>query len=114
LNSDCFQSYLNSFSEKYSKDLHFIQLDNGSFHYKKDLIIPDNIIFIFQPPYTPEVNPIERLWRYLKDQLQWYVFENLAPLRITLSKILNKLNNSIISSITCYPFIVDALCVANI
>ena len=27
---------------------------------KKDLEIPDNIIFIFQPPYTPEVNPIER------------------------------------------------------
>ena len=27
---------------------------------------------------------------------------------------LNKLNNSIVSSITCYPFIVDALCVANI
>ena len=72
------------------------------------------IIFIFQPPYTPKVNPIERLWRYLKDQLQWYVFENLDRLRITLSKTLNKLNNSIVSSITCYPFIVDALCVANI
>ncbi|VEP15791.1 hypothetical protein H1P_3700008 [Hyella patelloides LEGE 07179] len=69
---------------------------------------------LFQPPYTPEVNPIERLWRYLKDRLEWYVFENLEFLRITLSKILHKLNNSIISSITCYPFIVDALCVANI
>jgi transposase len=52
--------YLDSFSKKYSKDLHFIQLDNGRFHYKEDLEIPDNIIFIFQPPYTPEVNPIER------------------------------------------------------
>ena len=114
LNSDCFQSYLNSFSEKYSKDLHFIQLDNGSFHYQKDLVIPDNIILIFQPPYTPEVNPIERLGQYLKDRLQWYVFESLDLLRITLSKTLNKLNNSIVSSITCYPFIVDALCVANI
>ncbi len=63
---------------------------------------------------TPEVNPIERLWRYLKDRLQWYVFESLDLLRITLSKTLNKLNNSIVSSITCYPFIVDALCAANI
>ena len=69
---------------------------------------------IFQPAYTPEVNPIERLWRYLKDRLQWYVFENLDRLRITLDKILNQLTLSIVSSITCYPFIVDALCVANI
>ncbi len=41
------------------------------------------------------------------------VFENLARLRITLSKTLNKLNNSIVNSITYYPFIVDALCVAQ-
>ena len=114
LNSDCFQIYLESFSKKYPNELHLIQLDNGRFHYKEDLVIPENIIFIFQPPYTPEVNPIERLWRYLKDQLQWYVFENLDRLRITLSQTLNKLDNSIVSSITCYPFIVDALCVANI
>ena len=72
------------------------------FTLSEEMVIPDNIIFIFQPPYTPEVNPIERLWRYLKDQLQWYVFENLDLLRITLSKTLNKLNNSIVSSITCY------------
>ena len=114
LNSDCFQVYLESFSKQYPNALHLIQLDNGRFHYTKDLVIPDNIILIFQPPYTPEVNPIERLWRYLKDQLQWYVFENLDRLRITLSQTLNRLNNSIVSSITCYPFIVDALCVANI
>lgn len=114
LNSDCFEIFLELFSQKYPEELHFIQLDNGRFHYTKDLQIPDNIILIFQPPYTPEVNPIERLWRYLKDRLQWYVFENLDLLRITLDKILNQLTLSIVSSITCYPFIVDALCIANI
>ena len=69
---------------------------------------------MFQPLYTPEVNPIKRLWRYLKDRLQWYIFESLYLLRTTLRKTLNKLDKSIVSSITCYPFIVDALCVANI
>ncbi|MDJ0715585.1 MAG: transposase [Prochloraceae cyanobacterium] len=32
----------------------------------KLLMIPSNIILLFQPPYCPELNPIERLWEYIK------------------------------------------------
>ena len=39
-----------------------LQVDNGRFHKGKDLIVPENIILLFQPPYCPELNPIERLW----------------------------------------------------
>ena len=63
LDSICFEKYLELFSEEYSNDFHIIQLDNGSFHQALNLSIPDNIMLLFQPPYTPQVNPIERLWR---------------------------------------------------
>ncbi|MCW5775509.1 MAG: transposase [Phycisphaeraceae bacterium] len=26
--------------------------------------VPDNITILFLPPYSPELNPIERLWAY--------------------------------------------------
>jgi transposase len=48
-----------------------IQLDNGRFHYAKNLTIPDNIVLLFQPPYSPDVNPIERVWQFMKDKLRW-------------------------------------------
>ena len=77
----CFQQYLNWFSQAYPKQLHIIQLDNGRWHIWSELEIPDNVIWFFQPPYSPyakrsrqagsrypleQVNPIERLWKEIK------------------------------------------------
>ncbi|WP_171975552.1 transposase [Brasilonema sennae] len=67
LDTDCFQIYLNKLSEQYPEQLNIIQLDNGSFHTTKALQVPPNIIFLFQPPHSPELNPIERLWQYIKN-----------------------------------------------
>jgi hypothetical protein len=32
-----------------------------------DLIVPENLSLAFLPPYSPELNPIERLWLHLRD-----------------------------------------------
>ncbi len=53
LDGMCFQIFLNQLSEKYPAHLNVIQLDNGKFHHSRSLRIPDNILLIFQPPYTP-------------------------------------------------------------
>ena len=37
-------------------------LDNGAFHKAKKLEIPDNIKLVFLPPYSPEMNPAEKMW----------------------------------------------------
>lgn len=31
-----------------------------------DLVVPDNIVLIPIPPYTPELNPMENVWGYLR------------------------------------------------
>ena len=41
-------------------------LDQAGWHNSKDLQIPKNIKLIFLPPYSPELNPVERLWQWLK------------------------------------------------
>ena len=55
--TDCFQVFLDGFSQAYPEDLHVIQLDRGSFHSGQDLIIPDNVVLLFQPAHSPELNP---------------------------------------------------------
>jgi transposase len=65
-NSQCFQKFLNELSPEYPDNLNVVQLDNGKFHHSYQLKVPDNILRIFQPPYSPELNPIERIWQHIK------------------------------------------------
>jgi transposase len=55
----------------------FSEKSNGSFHQALNLSIPDNIMLLFQPPYTPQVNPIERLWKEIKKFIKWDIFADL-------------------------------------
>jgi transposase len=114
LDSICFEKYLELFAQEYPDDLHIIQLDNGRLHTAKSLKIPENIVLIFQPPYCPQVNPIERLWQEIKKHLKWSIFEELNELRDSLKKILNDLTPQDITSLTFWDFLKEALFVANI
>ena len=59
-----FEAYLNSFSEYKPTELKLMIIDNAGFHSTKNIIVPNNIILINIPPYSPELNPSERIWGY--------------------------------------------------
>ena len=86
-----------------------IQFDQGSFHKAKALDYPDNIIPIFQPPHSPELNPIERVWEFLKSKLQWENCQTLTQLRQKLADVLEAITPEEIASLTSYDFILEAL-----
>ena len=62
---------------------------------------------MFQPPYTPELNPVERLWQYIKDKIAWNIFKDLEVLRTKVYDILNSLEEFTVMSISLYPYITD-------
>ncbi len=113
VDSDCYQRFLNEFSQAYPNSLNILQVDNGRFHKSKDLIVPDNVILLFQPPYCPELNPIERLWEYLKADLKWSSFQSLEQLQEKVEQLLAELTPEVVASITGFSFILDALSVVN-
>ena len=41
-------------------------MDKAGWHTTKQLQIPKNIIVWFLPPYSPELNPVELIWRELR------------------------------------------------
>ena len=94
LNADSFQLFLDEFSKAYPHSLNVIQLDNGRFHSAKKLTIPDNIVLLFQPPYSPDVNPIERVWQFMKDKLRWINLKTLDELRKKLMKLFNQFSQA--------------------
>ena len=114
LDTVCFEKFLELFASKYHEDLHIIQVDKVGFHNSLNLSIPENVILLFQPAYSPEVNPRERLWGYVKEQLKWLRFEQIEELRAAVQKELNNLTNEIIASLTAWQFILEAISVAKL
>ncbi len=114
VDTECYQQFLNEFAACYPKSLNVLQVDNGLFHKAKRLQIPQNIVLLFQPAHSPELNPIERVWEYLKQDLKWELFDNLEHLRTKVAQLLAELTPKIAASLTGYDFILDALSVANI
>jgi hypothetical protein len=43
-------------------------LDGAGWHSSKTLCVPPNITLVPLPPYSPELNPVERVWLYLKER----------------------------------------------
>ena len=108
-NTEGFQLYLNEFSKQAPQELKILILDNGAFHHSKALVLPDNIALIFLPPYCPELNPAEKIWRYLKDALANQLFKTLDELSDKLHNIIQQtLIPLTIISITAYNYYLQA------
>lgn len=43
-------------------------MDRAGWHIAGELDVPDNLTPIFLPPYSPELNAIERVWLYLRER----------------------------------------------
>jgi transposase len=67
LNTHMINVFLEQLSRTIPADEHAVLLwDGAGFHRSKELQTPTNITLITLPPYSPELNPIENLWHYLK------------------------------------------------
>ncbi len=54
-------------------------LDGAGYHIAADLVVPANITLLKMPPYSPELNPIENVWQYLRqNKLAITVFKDDA------------------------------------
>jgi transposase len=106
-NADCFQLYLDEFSKQHLDEFKIVFLDNGAFHKAKELDIPPNMVLLFIPPYSPELNPAEKMWRYFKDRIANEIFTTLDDLSTRLSQLVIDLKNETIKSITGYDYYIN-------
>ena len=104
-NSDSFQIFLNEFSSDNPKTLTIMVLDNGAFHKAKKLKIPDNIKLLFLPPYSPELNPAERMWERFKRTFTNKFFESLEEISLFLDDVAKEINKGIVISTCAYNYI---------
>lgn len=103
------QRFLDDFAQAYPKSLNLILMDNASTHRAKALVLPPNVVLVFQPPYSPEVNPCERVWQALKTAIAWEPFADLDALRQRLVAVFRSYTDAMLQSLTGYPYFVHAV-----
>lgn len=113
LNTEGFQLFLEHFAATDPATFHLLLLDNGAFHKAQALRLPPNVGLVFFPPYTPELNPIERLWRDLKDWLAHYQPTSLDELSELLSTRLTQYSAATLHSLTGFPYLLAAALAVN-
>ncbi|COH43825.1 transposase family protein [Streptococcus pneumoniae] len=59
-------AFLEELSQAYPDDYLLLVMDNAIWQKSSILKIPTNIGFAFIPPYTPEMNPIEQVWKEIR------------------------------------------------
>jgi len=104
-NSDNFQIWLNKFSELNPKELKIVVLDNGAFHKAKKLVIPNNIVLVFIPPYCPELNPAEKMWAFFKRNFTNLLCKEMDDISKFISSTVNLLNFQMITNTCRYEYI---------
>jgi transposase len=108
-NSETFGAYLKGLSGAFPDSLNMLLLDNGRHHTAKALEVPENVVLVFLPPYSPELNPIERFWRAMKDGVAWLTYDTLDPLREKVRGLLTEFTLPRLQSLTGYGYLLQAL-----
>ena len=67
LNTDVVNVFFEQMAQEIEEGVHVVMIwDQAGYHTSGKLKIPDNITPIVLPPYSPELNPIENLWHFLR------------------------------------------------
>ena len=108
-NAVTFQGFITEFAAARPTTFNVLIVDNARVHHAADLPLPPNVALLFQPPYAPELNPAERVWLALKDDLAWRLFEDLLALQDALAEHIEGLDAAALRSLTAYPYLIPAL-----
>jgi len=98
IDSRVVEMFLKELSELYPDKKHLIVIDNASYHKTQgniDYPLPKNIELFFLPPYSPDFNFIEKLWKILRDDFfNNKFFRNMTELKDYVGNVLKEVMNT--------------------
>ena len=108
-NTVCMNLFLRELSGQFPDDILLLCCDGAAWHKSKTLELPENIVLFHIPPYTPEMNPIEQIWKEIRKRgFRNEVFATLEKVVDRLCDTIAALPSDVISRITARHWIVEA------
>ncbi len=91
--TEAMQRHLDEIARTVAKRAHAVLLlDRAGWHTTDALVVPKNMTLVFLPPRSPELNPVENIWQYLRaNWLSNRVFETYDAIVDAACEAWNKL-----------------------
>jgi transposase len=105
--------YLKDFAKQLPADTHALMvMDGAGWHRSIELEIPANVSILLLPPYSPELNPAELIWRQLRQRkLSNRLYPTLDDLEAAVDEAWLWISNQQeeLSSLCLFPWMESAL-----
>jgi putative transposase len=109
--TEAMQVFLDDFAKTIGPDEHVVMvLDQAGWHGAVALQVPDCITFVPLPPYSPELNPVEWVWEYMKERfLSLRLLNDYDAIADAVCKAWNRLlaETGRITSLCSHPWIME-------
>jgi len=106
-NTVCMNLFLKELPDQFPDDIILLCCDGAAWHKSSTLEVPQNIILHYILPYTPEMNPIEQIWKEIRKRgFRNEVFATLQKVIDRLCNTISSLPKQVISSITARSWII--------
>ena len=101
VNTDCMNVFLEEMVKKEQDKSIIMIMDGAGWHSSNDLKVPSNIEIIYLPPYSPELNPVERMWLYIKQRtIKNKIYDTIEALEEVICSFLSSsINEAILKSV---------------
>jgi len=104
----CMNVFLEELSGEFPGDKLVLVCDSANWHRAKALEIPENIRMVYLPPATPEMNPIEQIWKEIRERgFKNEIFQTLDKVIDRLCETIRFLAPDTVRSITGRKWIID-------
>lgn len=101
-NTEWTNEFLRQVSQAYPDDYILLVMDNAIWYKSSTLEIPSNIELAFISPYTPEMNPIEQVWKEIRKRgFKNKDFQTLETVIDKFQEVIQGLEKSVLKSIVC-------------
>ena len=114
VNEQAMSMFLLEVSNRHPNEFILMVMDGAGWHRAKALSVPENMTLIFLPPYSPELNPVEHIWEYLREAFGNKTFDSLNEVVDLLCANIHGLMHEpeTVRSMTCFDWI-NTLCVMS-
>ena len=110
-NTEAMNLFLEEFGKSYNHYRIILCLDGAGWHTSKNVKLPEKIQLLKLPPYSPELNPTEHIWDYIREQKKFnnHTFSTLDEVEKQLSKSLREINSEleILKSMCGFSWIIN-------
>lgn len=87
VNAETMSLFLSEVAERHSREFILMVMDQAGWHIAGELAVPPNMRLLLLPPYSPESNPAEHLWKSLREGcFANHVFTSLDAVESALAK----------------------------